>query len=289
MKSLSKYLLETVGLLSVLVSTSQAIQADWDPGKHMAKSMIINLALGKSIQQNSNYGFCDTCYLGAFIQPGNNSFITTQLEEGRGYLFAGAVEEGNDLDITIEDQNGNRFARDTKTDNIPFVEFVPPQTGMYTVRLKLHSANSAEFCGMVLMQKGGWNLPLENLGSASARALARCQRVAELTSARFLQEPGEWAIIGQVMAEGNGGMFSDMRLGHGQRVIVTGTDNKSQDIDLAAYRDGSSRVRLASDTQSDNNPIIRLTTSRDSRYSIETINARSNGPSVVMTALLDID
>lgn len=289
MRRLSKYLLTTVGLFSVLLSTGQAIQADWNPGQHMAKSMLINLALGKSIQQNSDYGFCDTCYLGAFIQPSNNSFITTQLEAGREYLFAGAVEEGNDLDITVEDHNGNLVARDTKTDNIPFVEFVPPQTALYTVRLKLHSANRAEFCGMVLMQKGGWNLPFENLGTASARALTRCQKVAELTSTRFLQEPGEWAMIGQVMAEGDGGMFSDMRLGQGQRVIITGTDSKSQDVDLAAYRDGSTRVRLASDTQSDNNPIIRLTTSRDSRYSIETINARSNGPSVVMTALLDID
>lgn len=289
MKRLFRNLLKTVCVPCLFFSAFHEAHAEWKPGRHMAESMATNLALGTSIEQKTDYGFCDTCYLGAFIQPGDDSFITMHMEAGRGYLFAGAVEDGNDLDIVIEDQSGNKVAKDTRADNIPMVEFTPSRSGRYTIRLKLYEARHAEFCGMVLMRKGGWRLPMKNLGTATGMVLANCQQVSRITPAKFMQERGEWAIVGVVLREGEKSTFSKMHLGSGRRVIVTGADSQSRDTDLAAYLEGSSRVELTSDTERDNQPFLQLTASRSNQYAIETSNAESNGPSVVMTALLDID
>ena len=282
-------LVTSVCAVCVLAVSAKSSQADWTPGVHMAESMLLNLAIGKTIEDRSDFGFCSTCYLGAYIAPGNNSFLTTQLERGRQYVFTGAVQEGCDLDIIIEDSDGDVVAKDTQSDNFPIVRFTPRYTGSYTIRLKLYAASASKFCSIVLLQKGGWSIPYENLGAACGTVLNRCRRVASLTSARFLQEPGEWAVIGQVMREGETTAFSDMRLGTGRRVVVAGGDAKSRDLDLAAYRDSSSMIRLAADTQSDNNPTVELNTSRSNRYAVGIANARSNGPTVVMTAILDVD
>ncbi|MFM7058658.1 MAG: hypothetical protein ACKO2P_17225 [Planctomycetota bacterium] len=262
---------------------------DWSPGEGMAATMAINLALGKSIEEKSTYGFCDTCYLAAYIQPGNYSFITTDLEGGRTYLFGGAVSKENDLDILILDSSGNEVARDTKTDNVPIVEFTPPYSARYSIRLKLFSASGGRFCSMVLMQKGGWALPVENLSRAGQVMLGRCRNVARQAPTCFLEEAGEWAVIGRVLKKGDVAVYSDLRLGSGRRVVVAGGDSKTRDIDLGLFEDVSNGPALDTDTLQDDAPVLDARTSADKRYRLMLENADSNGATVVMTALLDVD
>ena len=279
----------SVCALAILVCSPSFCQADWPPGRHMAESMAINLGLGANIEKNSNYGFHDTCYLGAFIRPGNNSFLTMQLDAGQDYLFTGAVHQGCDLDIIVEDSSGRVVARDTKADNIPIVVFAPNYTDKYTVRLKLHSAAQAQFCGMVLLKKGGWSIPVANLGTAGESILELCQQIARKRNTRFLEVPGEWALIGQVMKSDTSTTFSGIRLGGGRRAMVAAGDNNSDDIDLVVSRDAKFPAQLISDTQRDNIPLVDLQANETSSYSVETRNVRSSGATIIMTALLDID
>ncbi|MEL7266339.1 MAG: hypothetical protein AAFP69_16220, partial [Planctomycetota bacterium] len=143
----------------VLTPAGRICADDWGPGEAMAQSMLINLALGRAASEKGSLGFSDTCYLGAFLSPGNNSYMTMTLEGGRLYAFVGATDVDADLDILIERESGGIVAKDTKTDNVPIVTFTPPSTGLYTVRLKLYSADQARFCGMMLLQDGGWTVP----------------------------------------------------------------------------------------------------------------------------------
>ncbi len=275
--------------LVLAVSTGTFVAAeDWSPGEGMAATMAINLALGKSIEGKSDYGFCDTCYLAAYIQPGNYSFITTDLEGGRTYLFGGAVAKENDLDIIVLDSAGSEVARDTKTDNIPIVEFTPSSTARYTIRLRLFSASGGRFCSMVLMQKGGWTLPVENLSRAGQIMLGRCRNVARQAPTCFLQEAGEWAVIGRVLNKGDVAVYSDLRLGTGRRVVVAGGDSKTRDIDLGLFEDVTNGQALDTDTLPDDDPVLDARTSSDKRYRLMLENADSSGATVVMTALLDV-
>lgn len=262
---------------------------DWSPGDGMAATMAINLALGKAIEEKSSFGFCDTCYLAAYIEPGNYSFITTSLEGGRTYLFGGAVSKENDLDIIILDSEGSVVARDSKADNVPIVEFTPPDTGLYTIRLKLFSASGGRFCSMILMQRGGWTLPVENLSRAGQVMLGRCRNVARQAPACFHKEAGEWAVIGRVLNRGDVAMYSDLRMGTGRRVVVAGGDSKTRDIDLALFEDVSSGEALDTDTLPDDDPVLDARTRSEKRYRLLLENAASDGATVVMTALLNVN
>ena len=287
---MKRNMLQMVLVTLMAVCTGTAVNAeDWAPGEGMEATMAVNIALGKTIEGKSDYGFCDTCYLAAYIQPGNYSFLTTDLEGGRTYLFGGAVGEGNDLDIIVLDSSGDEVARDTKTDNVPIVEFTPSYTGRYTIRLKLYSASGGRFCSMVLMQKGGWALPVENLSRAGQTMLNRCRNVARQVPACFLEEPGEWAVIGHVLDPQETATFSDMRFGSGRRVVVAGGDSKTRDLDLGLFEDGNGGAALDTDTLPDDEPILDARTSSSRRYRLMIENAKSSGATVVMTAILDVD
>ncbi|MEY3173686.1 MAG: hypothetical protein RLZZ436_1600 [Planctomycetota bacterium] len=287
---MKRNILQMVLATLMAVCTGTAVNAeDWAPGEGMEATMAVNIALGKTIEGKSDYGFCDTCYLAAYIQPGNFSGITTDLQGGRTYLFGGAVGEGNDLDIIIVDSSGDEVARDTKTDNVPIVEFTPSFTAKYTIRLKLYSAGGGRFCSMVLMQKGGWTLPMENLSRAGDVMLNRCRNVARQVPACFLEETGEWAVIGRVLNEREAAVFTDMRFGGGRRVVVAGGDVKTRDLDLGLFENGDGGAALDTDTLPDDEPILDARTSSGQRYRLMIENAKSDGPTVVMTAILDVD
>jgi len=68
-----------LGVSVLMGSGGSTVYADWVPGEGMAVSMAINILLGKEIEENSDPGFCDTCYMGAYIQPGQDSWFQMPL------------------------------------------------------------------------------------------------------------------------------------------------------------------------------------------------------------------
>jgi hypothetical protein len=142
---------------------------------------------------------------------------------------------------------------------------------------------------MVLMQKGGWTLPVENLSRAGQIMLGRCRNVARHAPTCFLQEAGEWAVIGRVLNKGDVAVYSDLRLGTGRRVVVAGGDSKTRDIDLGLFEDVANGQALDTDTLPDDDPVLDARTQSEKRYRLMLENADSSGATVVMTALLDVD
>lgn len=265
-------------------------QQGWTPGYYMKESMIRLLAPASEITSGSDFGFWDTAYLGAYLRPGGFSYLTTTLEAGQTYAFVGAGNEPTrDLDLIIEDEWGQVVAEDVDESIAPVVVYQPARTGRYTIKLKLYDATTACFCGVALLKKNGWTVPVENLDVAMENVLARCDNVASQVPARFLQVPGEWAVIGTILREGASQTFYDISLGSGRRAVTSGGDTVTRDIDLQVYLDGSNPQVLDDDSDPDAAPLVECVASSSSRYGIVIKNAASNGGTLVMTAILEVD
>ncbi|HKI19611.1 MAG TPA: hypothetical protein VKA15_17120 [Isosphaeraceae bacterium] len=267
------------------------VAGGWGPGQFMRESMIKLLAPALQIIGATRFGFSQPAYLGACLQPGRFSFLTTTLTRGRTYAFLGAGNHtAQDLDIIIEDASGKVVAQDVDDNATPRVQFTPSRTGRYTLKLKLHDAIAPSFCGMVLLRQNGWTVPARNLDIAMDNMLAHCQNVATRRAAKFLDLPGEWAVVGTIIEPGKSSTFTDIRLGSGRRAITSGGDSVTRDIGLEVFEDGATpRLVLDTDQGEDAAPVVQCTASSFKRYGLEIKNPRFEGGTMIMTALLDVD
>ena len=280
---------------AVVIASIQFLPASsrgegWGPGDSLKQSMIRLLASASVIVQNSDYGFMETAYLGAFLQPGSFSFLTMTLSEDEEYAFLGAGNQKNmDLDIVVEDEQGNSVVHDVKDNDAPVVIFSPPRTGRYHLKLKLFRSKNACFCGMVLLKKNGWNVPVKNLDVAMNNMLRQSELIASQRPTKFADVPGEWSVVGVIIKPGESAGFQDIQLGTGRRAFTSGGDTVCRDIDLAAFEDGASRKILDADLDGDATPLVQFDAFAAKRYSMIVKNVNSNGGCLIMTALLEIE
>jgi hypothetical protein len=67
---------------------------------------------------------------------------TFRFDQGSEYGITGACDEDcSDLDIVVEDANGNVMASDEADDDFPVVFFTPRSGGNYTVNVKMYSCS----------------------------------------------------------------------------------------------------------------------------------------------------
>lgn len=71
------------------------------------------------------------------LSPGQTMTYTVTLYRGVDYiLFAAGDNNIEDLDIYLYDEEGNRVARDTLTDNYPVVSVTPRWTGEFKLQIR---------------------------------------------------------------------------------------------------------------------------------------------------------
>ena len=98
-----------------------------------------------------------------------------------------------------------------------------------------------------------------------------------------------WAVIGTILKQEGFRSFSDIRLGSRRIAITSGGDTMARDIDLAIFRDMGELELISKDTDDDPSPLIECVASSKFAYTLSIKNAKSNGPTLIMTALLDVD
>ena len=139
------------------------------------------------------------------------------------------------------------------------------------------------------MEKGGWGIPIVNLGLASLKVLQGCSAVDSRRPAKFLEEPGEWAIMGYILHENADMRLSEIFYGKGTRAVAAAGDENAIDLDLSLTQDNANGRLVASDTDPDANPFVAFESARDDTHSLRISNVQSKGATLVMIAQLAFD
>jgi hypothetical protein len=96
------------------------------------------------LQEEYEFAQIDDFYLRNYIigalNSGRTDIWTFTFDQGTSYVITGACDEDcTDLDIVVEDANGNVMTSDEADDDLPFVEFSPNRSGSYTVNVKMYT------------------------------------------------------------------------------------------------------------------------------------------------------
>src|SRR5688572_7912464 len=90
--------------------------------------------------QGENYRLRN--YILGNINQGATDRWTFWFDQASEYGITGACDEDcSDLDIVVEDANGNVLASDEADDDFPVVFFIPRSSGNYTVNVKMYSCS----------------------------------------------------------------------------------------------------------------------------------------------------
>lgn len=262
---------------------------DWAPGKYLNQALVRVMASTRKVTEKTKYGLDDasTCFIGAYLEEGKKFTSRIPLTGGTEYAFLGGGDDDTkDLDIYVEDNDGNVVAKDDATDSNPVVVFTPKEDGKFRVIVKLVSSKSSgSFACYATLRNGGFDVPVSNLASASGRLLAICQRINDkLGPAYFHDGDGELCLIGSIMTEGQtltqGGFVLEDR----PYAFVGTADDQAQDIDLKVV-DSDGDV-VASDQEKDATPIVLY--SKGGTVSLKLTDASSKGASLCMAAAIKL-
>lgn len=219
------------------------------------------------------------------------------LKKGTELHWFGAGD-GNcqDLDIEVEDPDGVSLAKDVSGDAIPCVTFRVKKDGEHHLKLTLFKGAGTSFCSLVMLERNGWDIPLDNLGTALGEFVRVAGGTAILVDrmsrgrlAVRLPEGGTgWCLFGTVMKQGEERSILNLGFGKGPRVFVSAGCNQATDIDLEAT-DQTTKQSIASDKQSDATPMCLAATDANTLYTICTSLPRSRGAALTLTGILRVE
>jgi hypothetical protein len=277
--------------LAVPAGTASAQDNNWVPGKRFTESYDRVLGSIQRITNTTRYGYVDgVCFLSAFLNRGQDTRFTREFTAGTKYAVVGGGDNGTvDLDLYILDEDGRVVVKDELTDNIPVVEFTPPRSGRYTIRMVMFDAGKSGGFGSVgILRQGGYEVPVRNQSAALANLVQQANNVNRQVSERvyFSSGGGQWAVYGSIIPEGSELTVYDITPGEGRRAWVTGGDTTVTDVDLFLY-DANGRL-LVKDEDLDARPLIDFQTRGGEQYSVRIKNVQSRGASLVLVATLSL-
>jgi hypothetical protein len=272
-----------------LTSSIVAAKDDWVPGKYMNQALVRVMASVRRITEKTKYGLDDasTCFIGALVVEGKQVTTRIPLKAGTEYaLIGGGDDDVKDMDLYLEDSDGNIVAKDDATDSNPVVVYTPKEDGKYRVVMKLVSTKAtSSFCCYATLRDGGFDVPVSNLAAASGKLLALCERINDkLGWAAFHDGDGELCLIGSIMSQGQtltqGGFVLEDR----PYAFVGTADAVAEDIDIKLTdSDGTS---VASDTETDATPIVIY--KKGGTVAMKLSDVKSKGPTLCLAAAVKL-
>ena len=165
--------------LAVAAPAAPARAAKWPNGVHMKEAVANVMVSAKTLGDLTEYGYAPgTCFLAAFIQRRASVSMNIPMDADTSYIFlGGGSKDADDVDIEVLDSRGRAVARDDDADATPVVKFTPVRSGKYTLRLTLFKADSACFCAVAILQRGGYTVPIQNLADATNDLIGFCNDV----------------------------------------------------------------------------------------------------------------
>ena len=199
------------------------------------------------------------------------------------------------MDIQVEGPDGVMLAKDVTGDAVPCVSFRVKKTGEHTLKLTLFKGTGTSFCSLVMMERDGWNIPFQNLGTAIGEFVAIAGRTAMVVDqfsrgqlAVRLPEGGTgWCLFGTVMEQGGTQSIINLAFGQGPRVFVSAGCSQATDIDLEVT-DQDTKQAIVIDKQPDATPVGLATTEANTLYTVCTSLPESRGAALTLTGILRI-
>lgn len=279
-------LLLGAALLLALVPTVGA-QA-WQPGEYMAQALGRMMDSVLEISQGSSYGYDDNvCLMGAFLEQGEAVSFDREVVERRQYAITGAGDDDvRDLDIKVTDQDGRVLAEDAAEDNMPVARFTATATTRVTIRVLLFKSDRASYCAAAVLRDGGFTVPQANVVKAGAGLISSANFINSKVeeTVNFRDAPNQWAVFGAILPSESEIEITNVALGTGRRVVIAAGDTTARDIDLAVYIKGET----ASDTEQDATPIVDVTAFNVTAARVKITNAKSEGPCLILMAILQL-
>jgi hypothetical protein len=199
------------------------------------------------------------------------------------------------LDIQVVDPDGVTVATDVTGDAVPCVSFQVKKSGEHTLKLTLFKGTGTSFCSLVMMERNGWNIPFQNLGTAIGEFVAIAARTAgmvdQMSRGRLavrLPEGGTgWCLFGTVMEQGGTQSVINLAFGRGPRVFVSAGCSQATDINLEVT-DQDTRQAIATDKQPDATPVGLATAEADRLYTVCTSLPESRGAALTLTGVMKV-
>ncbi|EYF00948.1 Hypothetical protein CAP_8896 [Chondromyces apiculatus DSM 436] len=261
----------------------------WRPGMYMMQAVGRVAAMAHQVEQKTTLGFDrdHACVLGAFVKTRSIQSMWQTFNGGVKYaLIGGGEDNAIDVDIGIADENGRVLVSDTADDANPVVEFTPPASGRYEIRLSLaDSKASGSFVAMALMQDGGYAIPANRLLQSFSSAIRYGSKLSEQVQPGLVfHGGGDWAFFGTVLEPNQSSTFSGIDVAGTPTVALAAGDDSSLNLDLEV-RDGSSDRVVVVDKDKD---AVPNTVIQPGNYKVLVQNPSSNGATMVTLLLLDV-
>lgn len=279
--------------LVLVAFAGTAAQADWVPGRRMEKAVDRITSKAKTIAKKQDLYFAEgTCIVAGFLDKDGSMSLTRPFIGGETYvLLGGGDDNAIDVDIEIYDKSDQKVAEDTETDASPVVTFKPKKSGDFRMKVILHDANkkTGSFCALTVLCTKGYDVPVDNLSKCLGTIITRAESIDKKAGGGviFHSGPGQMALFGAVVPEGQDLSITGMTLSKGDYVAIGAGDTVSKDLDLAVL-DSDAKV-FKEDTESDTVPVVTFNAkSNGVKAGLRAKNVKSKGPSLCMFALLTI-
>jgi hypothetical protein len=249
---------------------------------YMAEALAEMMAGVRYLTDNTALGYDGggVCLVGVHLPPGDSYDLDRPFQAGVRYvLIAGGDHDAQDVDLEILD-NGRPVVAAAST-RLASLEFTPPRSGYYRIRLRLCAAFRDSFCAFAVMRRNGYDVPVGNLTAAGDQFLDMCRAVADRAGASglragFLREPNQAAVWGIVLQGGQSRRISNINLGDNVTIGLAAGDTQATDLDL--YLEDNPGNVLAQDTEPDATPFVEHQPDGRGLYALRVKNADRDGP-----------
>lgn len=225
--------------------------------------------------------------LSTVLTPGAEARVTHSLRAGRRYLLIGGADAlTSDMDIAILDVQGRPLAEDRLVDATPRTSFTARTTGPHIIKISAFGPHPA-CCTLVVLADDGIRLPANRLDEALAGVLSAGQSAGQSSPARiaFRPEPAGWILWGGVCGPEQSLGIPQIPLGVGLRTFVGAGDSQCQEIEFLIFNNRAAIVARA--TPDNATPVVSTKAQGPLEARLQLRSVRSNGPSLVLAALLD--
>lgn len=283
---------KTAVLLVLLAGISGLFALDlenWPIGSYMEGVMATMSATGDAVlAQHSDFGYKEgISFLGAYMGEKQSATWSFNVKSGVQYIIFGQGDQDvADLDIFITDSKSKAIAEDSEVDNSPVVVFTAKETGTYNLELELFdSSGVGSFCGVAILQQGGWQIPADNVLAAITKSLMFADAmVGQGLTIDYFNLPGSWCVYGGAVEQGKDLGITGLNLGSSNLIAFASGDDNSQDTDLALLSSDGKKT-LAEDTDVSEVSAIQYVTDAKARYRIKMLNQASDSPIFIATSL----